>query len=173
MAPWVSANDKPTVLSKPVVGDAAEQRLKMEVMAMPARDRRRLKEIPEVSRHIHLNKALSRSGGGGFSIDSFGKQNDILICGFSHLDRHHQPSESCSGQLNPRISKRQADQAARFRPRQRRRPEQNEYIPPPQSRVQMRISSTLPLSYSLNPRSSSHSPYVISTSRSTFTFTPT
>ena len=50
VAPWVSANDKPTMLSKPVVGDAAEQRLKMEVMAMPARDRRRLKEIPEVSR---------------------------------------------------------------------------------------------------------------------------
>ena len=46
MAPWVSANDKPTVLSKPVVGDAAEQRLKAEVMQLPARDRRRLKEVP-------------------------------------------------------------------------------------------------------------------------------
>ena len=49
VAPWVSANDKPTVLSKPVSGDAAEQRLKTEVMQLPARDRRRLKEIPDVS----------------------------------------------------------------------------------------------------------------------------
>lgn len=49
VAPWVSANDKPTVLSKPVSGDAAEQRLKTEVMQLPARDRRRLKEVPEVS----------------------------------------------------------------------------------------------------------------------------
>ena len=52
VAPWVSANDKPTVLSKPVVGDAAEQRLKTEVMQLPARDRRRLKEVPNVSRHV-------------------------------------------------------------------------------------------------------------------------
>lgn len=48
VAPWVSANDKPTILSKPVSGDAAEQRLKAEVMQLPARDRRRLKEISEV-----------------------------------------------------------------------------------------------------------------------------
>ena len=48
VASWVSANDKPTIASKPVTGDAAEQRLKMEVMQLPARDRRRLKEIPEV-----------------------------------------------------------------------------------------------------------------------------
>ncbi|MCJ1300389.1 hypothetical protein MMC08_003186 [Hypocenomyce scalaris] len=48
VAPWVSANDKPTVLSKPVSGDAAEQRLKTEVMQLPARDRRRLKEVPDV-----------------------------------------------------------------------------------------------------------------------------
>lgn len=47
VASWVSANDKPTIASKPVTGDAAEQRLKMEVMQLPARDRRRLKEIPE------------------------------------------------------------------------------------------------------------------------------
>ncbi|KAK4693508.1 transcriptional coactivator HFI1/ADA1, partial [Lecanoromycetidae sp. Uapishka_2] len=46
VAPWVSANDKPTVLSKPVSGDAAEQRLKTEVMQLPARDRRRIKEAP-------------------------------------------------------------------------------------------------------------------------------
>ena len=49
IAPWVSANDKPAVLSKPVSGDAAEQRLKIEVMQLPARDRRRLKEISDVS----------------------------------------------------------------------------------------------------------------------------
>jgi len=32
-----------------MVGDAAEQRLKTEVMQMPARDRRRLKEVQDVS----------------------------------------------------------------------------------------------------------------------------
>ena len=49
VAPWVSTNDKPTVLAKPVSGDAAEQRLKTEIMRLPARDRRRLKEVPDVS----------------------------------------------------------------------------------------------------------------------------
>lgn len=49
VAPWVSANDKPTVLSKPVSGDAAEQRLKTEVMQLPARERRRIKEVADVS----------------------------------------------------------------------------------------------------------------------------
>ena len=49
VAPWVSANDKPMLLSKPMSGDAAEQRLKIEVMQLPARDRRRLKEVPDVS----------------------------------------------------------------------------------------------------------------------------
>ena len=58
VAPWVSANDKPTVLSKPVVGDAAEQRLKMEVMQLPARDRRRLKEIPEVSHGTYRRRSI-------------------------------------------------------------------------------------------------------------------
>jgi transcriptional coactivator HFI1/ADA1 len=48
VAPWVSANDKPTALSKPIAGDAAEQRLKAEVMQLPARDRRRLKDIRDV-----------------------------------------------------------------------------------------------------------------------------
>ncbi|RAL07575.1 WD40 repeat-like protein [Aspergillus homomorphus CBS 101889] len=47
VASWVSANDKPSVVSKPNSGDAAEQRLKTEVMQLPARDRRRLKAIPE------------------------------------------------------------------------------------------------------------------------------
>jgi transcriptional coactivator HFI1/ADA1 len=47
VASWVSANDKPTTGagSKPVSGDAAEQRLKTEVMQLPSRDRRRLKDI--------------------------------------------------------------------------------------------------------------------------------
>ncbi|KAI1778160.1 transcriptional regulator of RNA polII, SAGA, subunit-domain-containing protein [Hypoxylon cercidicola] len=47
VAPWVSANDKPTpnVGAKPVTGDAAERRLKREVMQLLARDRRRLKEL--------------------------------------------------------------------------------------------------------------------------------
>ncbi|KAK1148305.1 hypothetical protein N8T08_010114 [Aspergillus melleus] len=47
VASWVSANDKPSVVSKPTSGDAAEQRLKTEVMQLPPRDRRRLKAIPE------------------------------------------------------------------------------------------------------------------------------
>ncbi|KAL9112564.1 MAG: hypothetical protein Q9227_003135 [Pyrenula ochraceoflavens] len=46
VASWVSANDKPqtSLGSKPALsGDAAEQRLKTEVMQLPPRDRRRLK----------------------------------------------------------------------------------------------------------------------------------
>ncbi|KAM0643457.1 hypothetical protein ACHAQF_002401, partial [Verticillium nonalfalfae] len=47
LAPWVSANDKPATNtgSKPVSGDAAERRLKGEVMQLPARDRRRIKDL--------------------------------------------------------------------------------------------------------------------------------
>jgi len=47
LAPWVSANDKPstTAGSKPVSGDAAERRLKGEVMQLPSRDRRRIKDL--------------------------------------------------------------------------------------------------------------------------------
>ena len=47
LAPWVSANDKPTsgTGSKPVSGDAAERRLKGDVMQLPSRDRRRIKDI--------------------------------------------------------------------------------------------------------------------------------
>lgn len=49
LAPWVSANDKPTVGigSKPVSGDAAERRLKGEVMQLPSRDRRRIKDLAQ------------------------------------------------------------------------------------------------------------------------------
>jgi len=47
LAPWVSANDKPstTASSKPVSGDAAERRLKGDVMQLPSRDRRRIKDL--------------------------------------------------------------------------------------------------------------------------------
>jgi transcriptional coactivator HFI1/ADA1 len=49
VATWVSANDKPAAGagSKPVSGDAAEQRLKVEVMQLPSRDRRRLKDLAQ------------------------------------------------------------------------------------------------------------------------------
>ena len=59
VAPWVSANDKPTVLAKPVSGDASEQRLKTEIMRLPARDRRRLKEVPDVSGGFPLKPSTS------------------------------------------------------------------------------------------------------------------
>lgn len=47
LAPWVSANDKPTsgVGTKPISGDATERRLKGEVMQLPSRDRRRIKDL--------------------------------------------------------------------------------------------------------------------------------
>lgn len=47
LAPWVSANDKPSAPagSKPVTGDATERRVKGEVMQLPARDRRRIKDL--------------------------------------------------------------------------------------------------------------------------------
>lgn len=47
------------MVSKPVSGDAAEQRLKTEVMQLPPRDRRRLKAIPEVRDQImNLNEQV-------------------------------------------------------------------------------------------------------------------
>ncbi|GAB0137016.1 hypothetical protein EsDP_00005299 [Epichloe bromicola] len=47
LAPWVSANDKPAAAtgSKPVTGDATERKLKGEVMQLPPRDRRRIKDL--------------------------------------------------------------------------------------------------------------------------------
>lgn len=46
LASWVSTNDKPAAsASKPVSGDAAERRLKGDVMQLPARDRRRIKDL--------------------------------------------------------------------------------------------------------------------------------
>ncbi|KAF6228407.1 hypothetical protein HO133_008137 [Letharia lupina] len=61
VAPWVSANDKPTVLAKPVSGDAAEQRLKMEIMRLPARDRRRLKEVPDGETYDNVSHSVVTS----------------------------------------------------------------------------------------------------------------
>jgi len=51
VAPWVVATDKPTVSSKNAgvsgANDEAEERLKKEVMALPARDRRRIKSLKD------------------------------------------------------------------------------------------------------------------------------
>ncbi|KAF6833906.1 hypothetical protein CMUS01_06373 [Colletotrichum musicola] len=58
LAPWVSANDKPAapVGSKPVSGDAAERRVKGEVMQLPSKDRRRIKDLAsnDVSFGLHF-----------------------------------------------------------------------------------------------------------------------
>lgn len=48
------------MLSKPVSGDAAEQRLKTEVMQLPARDRRRLKDISDVCAALSVNRVQGR-----------------------------------------------------------------------------------------------------------------
>ncbi|KAL7950378.1 transcriptional regulator of RNA polII, SAGA, subunit domain-containing protein [Trichoderma barbatum] len=65
LAPWVSANDKPTTTtgSKPVSGDATERRLKGEVMQLPARDRRRIKELTqnEYDPHESLTNMFTES----------------------------------------------------------------------------------------------------------------
>ncbi|KAG8169090.1 hypothetical protein KVR01_001839 [Diaporthe batatas] len=49
LAPWVSANDKPAIGTgaKPVSGDATERRLKGQVMLLPSRDRRRIKDLQQ------------------------------------------------------------------------------------------------------------------------------
>lgn len=70
VASWVSANDKPSVVSKPASGDAAEHRLKTEVMQLPARDRRRLKAIPEVRFGIVIGYASADDANGSFFLDS-------------------------------------------------------------------------------------------------------
>ncbi|KAL9602086.1 MAG: hypothetical protein Q9219_002082 [cf. Caloplaca sp. 3 TL-2023] len=61
VAPWVSANDKPTLLSKPLAGDEAEQRLKKEIMQLPARDRRRIKEVADGQIIDPLELQIARS----------------------------------------------------------------------------------------------------------------
>lgn len=64
VASWVSANDKPTTGagSKPISGDAAEQRLKTEVMQLPNRDRRRLKDLAhnDVGRITRSRSTMNR-----------------------------------------------------------------------------------------------------------------
>ncbi|KAK0726958.1 transcriptional regulator of RNA polII, SAGA, subunit-domain-containing protein [Lasiosphaeria miniovina] len=47
LAPWVSANDKPSTTSgsKPVSGDAAERRLKKQVIDVLPKERKRIKDI--------------------------------------------------------------------------------------------------------------------------------
>lgn len=47
VAGWVSANDKPTAVTKPVSGDKVEMRLKTEIMSLPPRERMRLKALQE------------------------------------------------------------------------------------------------------------------------------
>lgn len=44
---WVSASDKPSSNAKMPAGDVNERRLKKEVMAISARERRRIKEVPD------------------------------------------------------------------------------------------------------------------------------
>ena len=80
VATWVSANDKPTTGagSKPVSGDAAEQRLKTEVMQLPSRDRRRLKDLT---------------------------QNDVRMSTDGYLDDYHQVAYwGCNVHANEAIS---------------------------------------------------------------------
>ncbi|CAK7272370.1 hypothetical protein SEPCBS119000_005088 [Sporothrix epigloea] len=52
LAPWVSANDKPSsgLGSKPAGSDANERRVKGEVMLLPSKDRRRIKDIVQNER---------------------------------------------------------------------------------------------------------------------------
>jgi transcriptional coactivator HFI1/ADA1 len=51
VASWVSATDKPTTTTKAISGDANEMRLKTEVMQLPGRERRRLKDLPEIDKN--------------------------------------------------------------------------------------------------------------------------
>lgn len=57
LAPWVSANDKPATSAgtKQTSGDARERRLKGEVMQLPSRDRRRIKDL--MSNDVRLRAA--------------------------------------------------------------------------------------------------------------------
>ncbi|KAL9002520.1 MAG: hypothetical protein Q9188_004558, partial [Gyalolechia gomerana] len=76
VAPWVSANDKPVLLSKPVAGDEAEQRLKREIMHIPARDRRRIKEVADRDPfgEANLRRKEPRPGAGGQITDPLESQ---------------------------------------------------------------------------------------------------
>jgi transcriptional coactivator HFI1/ADA1 len=54
VASWVSAKDKPTTQSKAVSGDAAELRLKSEIMILLPRERHRIKLLQEVCYYMTL-----------------------------------------------------------------------------------------------------------------------
>lgn len=92
VASWVSANDKPTTGagSKPVSGDAAEQRLKTEVMQLPSRDRRRLKDLSqnEVSKFwitlLTLNEIRGNSGTDEPTTSSLTLMKLLLACLANH-----------------------------------------------------------------------------------------
>ena len=123
VAPWVSANDKPMVLSKPVTGDAAEQRLKVEVMKLAARDRRRLKEVPDVRSYAFWGHAEAR-----------------LPFYISWLTSHcytaawsHGPCHACNSHFHARISSRQTNKAPWHSACKCRRPQQDKYLPMPQT----------------------------------------
>lgn len=62
LAPWVSANDKPAASAgtKQTSGDARERRLKGEVMQLPSRDRRRIKDL--ISNDVRWRRALPDLG---------------------------------------------------------------------------------------------------------------
>lgn len=57
VATWVSHQGKINSAPKAVTGDAHERRLKKEVMSLPARDRRRMKEIPDVCFYVSMFQA--------------------------------------------------------------------------------------------------------------------
>ena len=59
VASWVSANDKPTSSLNPIVGDVAEQRLKIEILMLTARERFRLKSVQDVRKVILQAKAIA------------------------------------------------------------------------------------------------------------------
>ncbi|KAL7271284.1 hypothetical protein RUND412_005967 [Rhizina undulata] len=56
VAAWVSASDKPGAPSKMPAGDLNERQLKKEIMGISARERRRIKEVPEID--INLEDPL-------------------------------------------------------------------------------------------------------------------
>jgi transcriptional coactivator HFI1/ADA1 len=62
IAPFVSSHDKPlaSTAGKPISGDAAEQQLKSEIMALPARERHRLKQLAEQGQLGSDNDAFLR-----------------------------------------------------------------------------------------------------------------
>lgn len=60
VAIWVSRNDKPlTTTPKPVTGDAAEQRLKLDVMQLPNKARQRIKNLTQNDVCIKSNYNLN------------------------------------------------------------------------------------------------------------------